>query len=116
MAVSGLLNAGFVCLVGTEAHQDLIVAKVAGRVEGEILVTVLLGQTHRNLALEDKIKLTKVLLALDDGLVCDKDTTVESRNEEGQELSSSFTNLAGLILIPENVVEVADHWLKELLD
>ena len=116
MAVSGLLNAGFVCLVCTEAHQDLIVSKVAGWVESEILVTVLLRKTHRDLALEDKIKLTKVLLTLDDGLVCDKDTTVESRNEEGQELSSSFTDLAGLILIPENVVEVADHWLKELLD
>ena len=116
MTVSALLDARFVSLAGLEAHQYLVVAEVASRVEREVLVPVFVRQTERHLALEDQVELTEVFQALDDRLVGDENTAVEHRNEEGQELSASFADRALIVLISEHVIEVANHWLEQLLD
>ena len=54
--------------------------------------------------------------ALDDRLVGNENTAVEHRNEKGQELSASFADRALIVLISEHVIEVANHWLEQLLD
>ena len=73
-------------------------------------------QTERHFALEDQVELAEVLLALDDRLIGDENTTVEHRNEEGQELSASLADGALIVLISEHVIEVANHRLEQLLD
>ena len=73
-------------------------------------------QTERHFALEDQVELAEVLLALDDRLIGDENTTVEHRNEESQELSASLADGALIVLISEHVIEVANHRLEQLLD
>ena len=78
VAVGRLVDAGLVGLTGAQPEQDLIVTEVARRVQVEILVAILGGETERDLSVEDEVQLAEVLLALDDGLVRNEDAAVES--------------------------------------
>ena len=85
MRVSRLLNASLVRLAGAQTHQYLIVAEVAGRVQSEILIPVFLGERHSYFPIKNEIQFTKVLQALDDCLICNEHSTIELRDEEGEE-------------------------------
>ena len=77
MTVGGLLDAGLVSLTGAQAHQDLVVAEVAGRVQREVLIPILLRKTQSYFSIEDQVDFAEVFKALDDCLVGDKYAAVQ---------------------------------------
>jgi len=116
MAVGGLLDAWLVSLTGTQAVQNLVVTEVAGRVQREVLVAVLLRQTQSDFASKDQVKLTEVLQALDDSLVGNENSAVELRNKESEELGACLHNVALVIFVPKHMIEVSYHRLKQFFD
>ena len=112
VAESRVFHARLVGLRGSEAHQNLIVAEVACCLQGEVLVPVLLGQTQRHLPIENQIQLAKVLIALNNRLICDEDAAVQLGDEESEELGACFDFRALLVLVAEYVLEVVDHGLE----
>lgn len=55
MAVGGLLNTWLIGLTGSQAVQNLVIAKVAGRVQREILIAVFLRETQSDFASKDQV-------------------------------------------------------------
>lgn len=116
VAVGGLLDRRLVGLASAQTHQDLIVAEVARGLQSEVLIAVFLGETEGYLAIEDQVELTEVFQALNDGLVGYEYAAVKLGDEEGEELGARLHHRALLVLIAEYVVEVANHWIEQLLD
>lgn len=116
MAVGGLLDTGLVSLTRLQSHQDLVVTEVACWVEREVLISVLVRQAQSHRTVKDQVELAEMLKSLNDGLVGDENTTVEGRNEEGEEFSSSVIICALIIYIAEYVFEIVNHRLEQRID
>jgi len=81
MSVGGLIHTGLVAFARLVIEQDLVVSKVVGCIQLEVLILVFLNETECDLALEDHVQLGEVLTLLDNGLVGDEDSTVELGDE-----------------------------------
>ena len=112
VSVGGVFHGGLVGLGGTQAHQDLVITKVVGWVQGEILVLILVGEGQGNTSLEDEIELGEVLQSLHHGLIGYKDATVEGGYEKGEEFVATFE----AIIVLKNMSEVLHHGAEELFD
>lgn len=90
----------------------MVVTKVVGRIEREILVLVFLGQTQGNTALKDEIEFAEVFQAAHNSLIGYKYSTIERRHEESEE----FVARLQPVIVLEQMFKVFDHGREELLD
>lgn len=94
-------------------QNDLVVAKVVGFVESEVLRHILLVQTERYTSLEDHVQFREDLAFSHDGLIGNKHAAVKAGSKQADELLTG----GSVIKLKERSAEVVQEGLlKEHVD
>ena len=112
MRVGSTVYAGLVAFTWAKIHEDLVVAKVVRRVEGEELILILMGKTDRHSTPVDQVELREVFKPFHNCLISNEHAAVQGWNEE----SEKFITGPALSFEVENVVELLNHGAKQFID